>query len=157
MASRCLAGLSTALAVILAIQSRVAVADEKLKREPYDKNAPVLLKADEVTYDRELDIVTARGHVEFSQSDRVLLADSVSYNQKTGVVTASGNVSLMEPTGEVLFADYTELRDQMRDGFARDMRLLLSDNSRAAANSGTRTGGNRTELDRAVYSPCDVC
>jgi len=156
-AARRWGGIAATLALIMFCQQQVARAAETAKHQRYNREAPVLVKADEVEYDQQLQIVTARGHVELSQSDRVLLADSVAYNQKTGVVTASGNVAIMEPTGEVMFADYVELHDQMRDGFARDMRLLLADNSRAAANSGTRTDANLTVLDKAVYSPCDLC
>ena len=43
---------------------------------------PVLLIADEVTYDRDLGVVTARGHVEISRGDRVVHADTVSYNER---------------------------------------------------------------------------
>ncbi len=35
--------------------------------------------------------------------------------------------------------------------------MLLADRSRLAANTGRRTNGNRTELRRGVYSPCDLC
>ena len=35
--------------------------------------------------------------------------------------------------------------------------MLLADHSRLAGNTARRTNGNRTELRRAVYSPCDLC
>ena len=35
--------------------------------------------------------------------------------------------------------------------------MLLADRSRLAANTARRTNGNRTELKRGVYSPCDLC
>jgi len=88
---------------------------------------------------------------------RVLLADTVSYNQRTDTVTASGNVSFSQPTGEIVFADFMELRDAMNEGFAKNVRMLLADRSRLAANTARRTNGNRTELRRGVYSPCDLC
>jgi LPS-assembly protein len=122
-----------------------------------DQNAPIVFRADEVEYDQQLALTVARGHVEISQSGRVLLADTVSYNQRSDTITASGNVSFMEPTGEIVFADFMELRDSMSEGFAKDVRMLLADRSRLAANTGRRTNGNRTELRRGVYSPCDLC
>lgn len=124
---------------------------------PGDENAPVLLKADEITYDEDLSVVTARGHVEISQGERVLLADVVSYNQKTEVMTASGNVSLLEPTGEVYFSDYAEFTNEMRDGVISALRVLLSDDSRMAATGGKRINGRITELQKGVFSPCDLC
>ena len=63
----------------------------------------------------------------------------------------------LQPTGEVVFADFIELRDSMNTGFAQNVRMLLADRSRLAANAARRLGGNRTELTRGVYSPCDLC
>lgn len=118
---------------------------------------PALISADDVRYDRDLGVVTARGNVEVSQGLRVLLADVVSYNQRSDVVTASGNVSLLEPTGEVISADFVELTGDLREGFIRDIRVLMSDDSRIAAASGLRVGGNRTIFRNGVFSPCAAC
>jgi LPS-assembly protein len=122
-----------------------------------ERNLPALFTADQMTHDRDLGIVTATGHVEIAQGDRILLADTVSYSERDGRVTASGNVSLMEPTGDVLFADYVELTDQLRNGFIASVRILLSDNARLAADNAERSDGNRLVLSRAVYSPCNLC
>lgn len=122
-----------------------------------DQNAPVLFQADEVEYDEQLGLTVAKGNVEISQGGEVLLADTVSYNQRTGTITASGNVSLLLPSGEVVFADFTELRDSMNSAFAQNVRMLLADRSRLAANAARRLEGNRIELKRGVYSPCDLC
>jgi LPS-assembly protein len=122
-----------------------------------EQNAPMVFRADEVQYDEQLALTVARGHVEISQSGRILLADTVSYNQRTDTVTASGNVSFSQPTGEIIFADFMELRDAMNEGFAKNVRMLLADRSRLAANTARRTNGNRTELRRGLYSPCDLC
>jgi LPS-assembly protein len=122
-----------------------------------EQNAPMVFRADEVQYDEQLALAVARGHVEISQSGRILLADTVSYNQRTDTVTASGNVSFSQPTGEIIFADFMELRDAMNEGFAKNVRMLLADRSRLAANTARRTNGNRTELRRGLYSPCDLC
>jgi LPS-assembly protein len=133
------------------------------------KDQPVLISADRVAYDRDKSVVTASGHVEVSQTtitikngqavqeDRVLLADNVTYNEKTDVVTASGHVSLLEPNGDVVFADYVELTDNMKNGLIRDLRLRMVDNSRMAAAEGTRTGGVVTKMKKAIYSPCEIC
>jgi LPS-assembly protein len=122
-----------------------------------DKNAPILFQADEVNYDDKLALTIAKGHVEISQNGQVLLADTVSYNQHTDTVTASGHVSMLLPTGEVMFADFMELRDSMNTDFAQQVRMLLADRSRLAANAARRLNGNRIELSRSVYSPCDLC
>jgi LPS-assembly protein len=126
-------------------------------RRGEQEREPIVFAADEVQYDQELAIVVARGNVEIAEGQRILLADTVTYNQRTDTVTASGHVRLLEPTGEVINADYLELTDQMRDGFIKDVRILLTDRSRLVGNTGRRTNGNRTEIRRGVYSSCDLC
>jgi LPS-assembly protein len=120
-------------------------------------NAPMTFQADEVEYDQQLALTVAKGHVEISQGTQILLADVVTYNQRTDTVTASGHVSLMTPDGTVLFSDYMELRNSMNDAFADNVRMLMSDRSRLVANAARRTNGNRLDLRRVVYSPCDLC
>lgn len=117
----------------------------------------VLIEADDMVYDRQTEIVTATGNVEIASDDRVLFADQVVYDRNTATVTANGNVSLLQPDGQVMFADSMVLSDDFSDGVAETVRLLLLENARVAAASGTRRAGNRTELNKAVYTACDVC
>jgi LPS-assembly protein len=144
----------TGLAASLAAPTGTAAAQGDAAR---GNDAPVLVTADELQYDQELGLTVAKGHVELSQNDQILLADTVTYNQRTDTVTASGHVSLMQPSGDVAFADFMELHDNFRDGFIKDVRLLLSDRSRMAGNTARRVGGTRTEVRRGVYSPCELC
>jgi LPS-assembly protein len=118
---------------------------------------PILLRADEITQDQELGVVVARGNVEVARGERVLLADTLSYNRNAKTVTASGNVRMLEPSGEVIFADYIELTEDLLEGTIENLRILLADNARIAAAGARRSDGNRTEMARAVYSPCLVC
>ena len=124
---------------------------------PIDTDEPVLFNADELIYDRDIGVITARGAVEFSQEGRILLADTVSYSPGQDVVTATGNVILLEPSGETLFAQYMELDGEMKEGVVRDIRVLLQDNARIAATGARRSGGNFTEMASAVYSRCETC
>ena len=146
-------------ALATSLASPVALAQFGLvgNRQNTNKNAPITFQADEVQYDDQLGLTVAKGHVEISQNDEVLLADTVSYNRHTDTVTASGHVSLLMPTGEVMFGDFMELRDQMNTAFVQDVRMLLADRSRLAANTARRLNGNLIELRRGVYSPCDLC
>lgn len=148
--------LVSAIALALLAVRPAAVAADR-PAGPSSGEAPVLFSADEVQYDDELGLVVAKGHVEISQRDQILLADTVTYNQRTDTVTASGHVTLLQPSGDIVFADFAELHDNLRDGFIKDVRLLLSDRSRMAGNTARRIGGTRTEIRRGVYSPCDLC
>jgi LPS-assembly protein len=118
--------------------------------------APVLITADQVTYDRDLGVVVASGHVEVSQDARVLKADTLTYNERQKTVSATGNVALLDDTGTVAFADYMELTDDLKNGVIQNIRMLLIDKSRMAAASAKRTGPVDV-LEKAVYSPCKPC
>ncbi|MGH7038899.1 MAG: LPS-assembly protein LptD [Stellaceae bacterium] len=151
-----LGAVFAALAMLLAAAPALAqLGHEARPRLP--KNAPIAFSADEIEYDEAHALTIARGHVEISQAGDVLLADVVTYNERTDTVTASGHVSLLLPGGDIIFTQYMELRDRMNDAFATNVRMLFADHSRLAANAVRRTGGNVTQLARAVYSPCDLC
>jgi LPS-assembly protein len=152
--------LGVALAMVVASTAAWSASTAQDEQNPLEKlksNAPVLLTADEVTYDQENGLVVATGHVEISQNDKVLLADRVTYSERTQVVTADGNVSIMDEEGNVVFADHMELEHDLKEGAISDMKMLLSDRSRVAAASGQRYAGNYTVMNRAVYSPCELC
>ena len=122
-----------------------------------NSNAPITFEADEVQYDEEHSLTIAKGHVEITQGTQILLADVVTYNQRTDTVTASGHVSLMTADGQVVFSDYMELRDQLTNDFAKNVRALMTDRSRLVANGFRRTNANHIDAAKAVYSPCDLC
>ena len=122
-----------------------------------NNNEPVTFSADEVDYDKDKSLVTATGHVEAWQDGHVLRADKVTFDRNTGVAAATGHVVLLEPDGEVLFADYAEMQNNMNDGILKDMRALLQQNGRLAANGMQRTGGQINELSKVVYTTCNLC
>ncbi len=121
------------------------------------QNEPVTFTADSVEYDKDKSLVTATGHVEAWQNDHILRADKVTFDRDTGVAAATGHVVLMEPDGEVMFADYAEMRNNMQDGILKDMSALLQQNGRLVANGAQRTGGAINELSKMVYTTCNLC
>lgn len=118
---------------------------------------PIELTSDEVTYDRDLGVITASGNVEITQEKRTLLADTITYNQKQDLITASGHITLLEPSGEVIFGDSMELSGDMRDGIIKGLAIILQDHSRIVANGARRSNANIMEMRKAVYSPCKSC
>lgn len=150
--------LRARLIVALLLASAIwPIALSRVSAREVDPDLPILFTADEVSYDRENGIVRAEGNVEASYGDRTLLADQLIYDEPRNVLTVEGNISLIEPTGEVLFADHMELAGNLESGVIANIRALLSDGARFAANGASRTNGNRTEMRRAVYSPCFLC
>src|SRR5919106_3145752 len=117
---------------------------------------PVLMFAREVRLESE-DVIVAEGDVEILRGERRLLADSVRYDQRADQIEALGNITLVEPGGEVLYADRLLFSGDLRNGVASQLRARLEDDSLLAAAEGRRIGGTRTEMNRVVYSPCPVC
>lgn len=155
--ARTLATLPLAVAIGLS----APVAAETLSA-PHGKKlgtgrAPVFFYADEVQRDEENGLTVAKGHVQITQGNLTVLADTVTYNEVAETITASGHVSLTRPSGDVISGSYVELTDNLQEGFVENVRVLMLDNSRAAANTARRTGGSRLEMRRGVYSPCDLC
>jgi LPS-assembly protein len=122
-----------------------------------DQSGEIRFSADEMQHDQGLDIVTARGNVQVQHQERILTADVIVYNRKQEFVTASGNVTLLEPSGDVLFAEFMELSGDLRDGVVADLRAILKDGSLVAASGGRRTDANILDMRNAVYSPCRLC
>jgi len=111
--------------------------------------------ADTLTYDYETDVVTAQGSVIIVRGGYRLRANEVVYDRRTGEVEARGNVSVIDPGGNQAYGDRVEVTESLRDGAIENILLVLQDGGRLAARSGTRVAG-RSELDRAVYSPCNI-
>jgi len=147
-----------AAAAAVAIAAAAPAAAQETTPASGEERQPALVDADQLTFDDALDLVIASGDVELVQGGRRVLADTVTYNRRTGVVTAAGNVRMVEPNGDVLFGEYAELTDDLRQGFIDEVRFLLTDNTRVAGAAGERTDvGRFLRVNRAVYSPCALC
>ncbi len=124
---------------------------------PVNRRDPVGFTADQVEYNRETGIVTATGNVEAWQNDHVLRADKITFDRNRDIAAASGHVYMIEPDGQVLFSDYAELTQGMREGVIKNMQALLAENGRLVANGARRTEGKINEMSRAVYTTCNLC
>ncbi|MEE2997896.1 MAG: LPS assembly protein LptD [Pseudomonadota bacterium] len=151
--------LSQRLSIAAAVASMILMQSAALAKmdRRSDQKTPVVFKADQLRNEQELGIVVATGNVEFTQGERTLMADVVTYNRREDTVAAKGNVSILEPTGEVIFADRVKVTGDLRDGIMENMRVRLADGARIAAAGGRKIGGEKTEFRKAVYSPCELC
>ncbi len=146
-----------ALAAIAAAPAYAQLSSIASSRLPISRTAPVTFSADQVEYERDKSLVRATGHVEAWQNGVVLRADEVTFNRQTGEAVARGHVVVIQPDGQVLFADYADLDRSFRNGSFGEPRALLPGNGRLAANGGERSGGLVDELAKAVYSTCNLC
>ncbi len=124
--------------------------------EKVDSNTPVVMVAQKMDYDSEAKIAVASGDVEITQGPRVLLAQKVTYYETSDLVIAEGNVSMLEPDGNVYFADKVELKQEMKTGTIAQFAARLPDGSIFAAKNANRVSDDVTDLFSAVYTPCKV-
>jgi len=120
-------------------------------------NDPVTFLADRTDYDDKHGIVTWSGNVQIWQGDQVLRADTVTYDRNTGVAAARGHVAIVEPDGTVLFSNYAELGNGMRDGIMTRYYAAMTDNAKLAANGVRRTNAQINDMSHAVYTACNIC
>ncbi|HEY0204544.1 MAG TPA: LPS assembly protein LptD [Acetobacteraceae bacterium] len=159
---RCLAGGAALAALTLAPAAQAQFAAPRripgaAAPQPLTRTDPVAFTADEVQYDRDNAVVSATGNVEAWQNDNILRADKITFDRNTNVAAASGHVVIVQPDGQVLFSDYAELTEGLRDGVLRGMRAILAENGRLVANGARRTDGKINELSRAIYTTCNLC
>jgi LPS-assembly protein len=124
---------------------------------PASAKAPVTFLADQVSYDKTGNLVTATGHVRAWQSGQTLYADKVVINRNTDVATATGHVILLEPTGETIFADSAILSKGMKNAVMQGVSARLEQNGRMIANGARRYNDQIDEMVKVLYSSCDLC
>lgn len=115
------------------------------------------LESDLLTQDDANQVVTAEGGVEVRYRGRTLRADKLIYEVGTGLITARDNVVIVDPSGAVSFADEMVLDEEMRAGVARGFSARLEGNVKIAAATAIRRSDNVNELNRAIYTPCEIC
>ena len=115
------------------------------------------LEANEVTEDQLHHTVVATGDVEARYQGRVVRAQRIDYDSDTGIVTASGGVTMINTDGTVEFSDSVELDRQMSAGVAAGFSSRLQQNVTIAAAHVVRKSPTYTELNEAIFTPCQLC
>jgi LPS-assembly protein len=115
------------------------------------------LEADTLVRDDRANRWSAKGSVESRYRGRTLRANSVVYDAAAGVVTADGDVQVVNADGTAEFAQHMVLDNQLLAGFAQGFSARLPLNGKLAANVAIRRSETVEELDRAIFTPCDIC
>ncbi len=73
------------------------------------------------------------------------------------MVIAKGDVVIVNPDGTAEFARELTLDKDLSAGVALGFSARLADNVKLAADSLIRRNQDVTELNQAIYTPCDIC
>ncbi|MBC8035844.1 MAG: LPS-assembly protein LptD [Rhizobiales bacterium] len=113
--------------------------------------------ASKITYDAKRKIATATGLVRIVFGPYTLTATKVVYDMDKDTFKANGSVVLQEPNGNVLHADYAEITKMFKEGFARHVKALLTNDVTITADYAKRTEDGVTVYERATYTACKHC
>ncbi|PST25460.1 LPS-assembly protein LptD [Mesorhizobium plurifarium] len=120
-------------------------------------DAKLLLTANELVYNRDTEKVTVRGNVQIEYGGYKMVARQVDYDQKSGRILATGDIQLIEPGGNIVYADRMDVTDDFGNGFVQALRIETTDLTRLAAETGERRNGEEFILNKAVYTACTPC
>lgn len=129
------------------VDANISVADE----------APMLLEANTLVYDRDAETISAIGSVQIDYDNNRLVARRVDYDQKSGRIIARGNVELVQSDGSRIFAEEIDITDNFSDGFINALRVETLERTFFEAESSERTGTTRTVFNNGVYTACEAC
>lgn len=140
-----LAVLSTAF-----ILSSIAAAEENQETQ---EEKPYELRADEVEYNSESGVATAKGNVSASaEKNKVpseLNADEVTYDMNNGIITATGNVLLKHGTGKATGAKAMYNVNTMESYLVENV-IVVRDDLRITCNSLRNNGQGHMQADGNV-------
>lgn len=115
------------------------------------------MEANEIIRNDNTKTWNAKGEVEVRYEGRTLRADDVLYDSKTGVVTARGKVQIVNADGSAEFADSIVLDKDFRAGVAMGFSTRQAQNIKMSSVAAIRRSPDSLELNRAVFTPCDIC
>ena len=122
-----------------------------------NRDAKMLVQADQLDYDYNNLRVSAVGNVQIYYNGSTLEADKVIYDQRNKRLRAEGNARLTDADGKVTYGEVMDLSDDYRDGFVDSLRVETPDDTRMAAARADRTAGNYTVFQSGVYTACEPC
>lgn len=150
----CLAAAMGAASVTNARAQDASLIEQRFESNP---DAQMLLQSDQLIYNNDVQTISAVGSVQIEYDGNRLVADRVVYDQTTGRMKAIGNVEIVERDGNRIYADNLDITDDFREGFVNALRVESADNTRFAAESAVRTGGQVTTFNNGVYTACEPC
>src|SRR5690606_8913021 len=115
------------------------------------------MEANLVVRDDKNKITTATGDVEVRYNDRTLRAQELIYDENKSTVIARGQVQTINADGTVEFADEVMLDEDLKAGVAIGFSSRQQQNIKLAAASAVRRSETIHELNRAIYTPCEIC
>lgn len=136
------------------INSKEKKAKKKKKLNNEKDSNIYLINADEAEYLNN--DVFCKGNVVIMYQDCIISAKKISFNQKSETIIARDDVILKDANQNAYFFDYLLVNKDFKSGNGRNIKIIMSDKSRLAANRCI-LNNKKFELLHAVYTPCYKC
>lgn len=120
-----------------------------------DRQQPVQLEAEELTFDQATSTYLAEREVLLRQGDQQLQADRMRYNDTTGEAEAFGSVHFTDPTGE-LFGEEMRLNLDSGIGQVSNGRIFVREpNFHVLGSTISKTGERSYRVENGTFTSCD--
>ena len=126
------------------------------EKEFFEKDLPIEVNGDSVTYDRENEVYLATGNVVVVQGGSTLKADMVKVDIKNGVSEASGGVTVSGEHGDVIAGESVTINMADQSAIIVNGRLFYKEgNLTAIAKDIKKTGPATYEAEKVTLTTCD--
>ncbi len=123
-----------------------------LSGQTVSEDAELLLEANDLTYDFDRDIITARGDVQVYYDGNTVQAAEIIFNRASQQLFAKGNVIFLDTEGNVLRTEELQMSEDFAEAFARSLQIDMPNRTRFIAEQARRKDGNVTTIENGVYT-----
>lgn len=114
------------------------------------------LSTNYVEYNKEQQLIYARGNVEIILEDYFLTANTLIYDVKNDKLWAEGNVMIKDKEDKVILGETAILKDKLKAGIISDFILYFGDNTLLVSKLAERISDNLFHLTDSTFTPCKI-
>jgi LPS-assembly protein len=146
--------IAIALALVLLLPGLSFSIDPAV--ENAQKELPVEIDADSISFDSEGGVYVAEGNVVAKQTGITLMADRIVIDMNKGLLVARGNLKGTDEGGNQLSGDLIELDLNMESALLLNGKLFFKKNNVYISSEELRKVGPQSyEADRTTYTACN--
>jgi hypothetical protein len=140
--------------VVIALGARPAAVAKGRAGTKVVQDGQIAIDAAELDYEKDTDIVVARGAVSITRGDVTLRADEVRYDRRSGIAEATGNVIVTDPQGTITGeAGQVDLNDET--GWMNEATAdFLATGYSLACDRIEKNLGPRYQVDEGRFTTC---
>ncbi len=112
------------------------------------------INSDTTSYRNET--IQCDGNVIIAYHGKIISASHIEYGQDTDTIQAKGNVVIKDELGNTYLADYIQVQNNFKTGYATNLKIITPNKMRLAAEK-CKIINNEYELENTIFTPCYEC